>query len=210
MKKYILLLFIVVSSLLKAQTYTFDNVLTYESTTKLENSTVKNMYHFAINSTNSSYILTITNGYGSINNFEKNERYLFSYKVMDDRNLDFNYLETRKIIENKKSHYYNSKLNENGEFKFQTFTNRKKSKVKNEVVMKLREAPFNLLYVGGDHIYQEEKLLLSQLQSSLDSTKSYIMESIEIHHTNGYIFNCNFVRSEKFNLEIKVPLNQLK
>ena len=215
MKKTVLLLLLLFFTFANAQKYNFDYVLTYESTTKTPEFPVKEILHIAVNSSNPDYVLHISqNGFGTIENYKTNEMHSFSIKLLEDGNLECKYLKTYKKDEdededeNKKTSYFNSKLNKSGEYKFQIFSNRKKHKVKNEVEIKLVEAPYNLLFLEGDHIYKERKLLISQLHSSLDSTKSYIMESIKINHSDGYIFTCNFISSEKFNIEITVPFNK--
>lgn len=209
MKKLILLLFLILGWYADSQKYTFDHVLTYDCSTKIPSSTIKHNFHIAVNSSNPNYVFHIRiNGFGTLENYKTNEKHSFSTKVMEDGGLDSNYLKTYKIAENKESYYYNSKLDDSGVFQFQIFKNRKKTKVKNEVEIKLKEAPYNLLYVEGDHFYKEKKILLSQLKSSLDSTRSYIMESETIHHSNGYIFTCNYIRSEKFKIDLTIPFSR--
>ena len=209
MKKALYILVFVFYALSNAQTYTFDYILKYESTTKTPKFPVKHIYHIAINSANPDYFFIFSSsGNGVLKNLKKNEKYYFSIKEIDDGNYELKYLETHKQSKNKKSYHYNAQLNENSEFKFQTFTNKRKGKISSDVVMKLKESPYNFLFVEGDHIYQEEEVFLTELQSSLDSTKSYIMESIKINHSDGYIFTCNFISSEKFNIEITVPFNK--
>lgn len=206
MRKNLLIIFSFLSVLYYTQKFNFDYLLTYDCTMKNTDFSKNEPYQIAVNSSNPDYVLYIWKyGNGMILNYKTDESYAISISALQDGKMDFQYLSRYKKEEKKEPIYYISKLNKSGDYIFQVFKNKKMRKVTSEVILKMQESPFNLLFIATDNKYQNRKFMLKQLQSSLDPKKNYIIENGIINYDNGYSFNFKFKKSEKYNIEIEVP-----
>lgn len=206
MKKLTVLLMLLISLVFEAQTYIFDHLITYESTRIQPNASEPYPYQVAINSKNKDYILQIgQQGLGNILDFKTNENHQVSIIKPEKGNVVFSYLKTSKIKKDEKIFYYHSKINKSGEYVIQSFEDKKMRKLKNEVVVKVKEFPLNLLMIYGDISDQQHIEINQQLQNLLNPTKSYLIESEIMDYKNGYIFQYIYKNSQKFDLKIDVP-----
>lgn len=83
--------------------------------------------------------------------------------------------------------YYSAiKIAEN-EYLLQVFDNAELKKSTQNITVKLKESPVDLLFVNAD-IIPHNIYLVSKLKEILDPSKKYVIESSRVDYKNGYLF----------------------
>lgn len=202
MKKTTLLLFLLLCTFARSQTYNFDQILTINSTNlqKKDSGTPAKIVRI-LNSKDSSYEMFIKGAEGLLFDYDKNVIHKFLIKKAEKNTTDFIFQNTVKYSSTKLYHRI-EKVNEDV-FLIQMYFNKKMLKPNITLLVKLKESEDDLIYLeahaSGKYIRKVEQ----DLKSLLDSTKKYVAENIKIEYDNGHASQMDYQNFEKINLNIE-------
>lgn len=199
MKRTVISFFLLLTLILNAQTYVFDNVITIEVNGKNQNQNI-------INSENDNYILFLkSENTAEIFDRITKIRHFFkvSYQVDDKISLEYvrscdesQYFE---VTRQKKWDFRVEKLNDN-EFILAKYKSKKSKKSKCEIIIKIEESDLdNIIFL---HSIEDE--FIEILKPYLDSTKNYTIK--EMHFSKGYSGNILKLKNVvQYDLKVELP-----
>lgn len=190
MKKNLLLLFSFFSLLIAAQQDSFDYILSYESKREKPKEAKKYIENaqIAINTEDPSYFMYIYTD-KTTRLFDFKNLYVYHFKGKSTAEDLMSNLKMTGSVKTTTPHtaYYSAiKIAEN-EYLLQVFDNAKLKKSTQNIAVKLKESPVDLLFVNAD-IIPHNIYLVSKLKEILDPSKKYVIESSRVDYKNGYLF----------------------
>lgn len=201
MNRILLTFFVVLTVSLKAQSYTFDKVVTYQMNGNAQNQNI-------INSKNDNYALFLKVG-NIAELFDRTTKVKHFFKVSYQANdkISFEYLRSCdesqywENIKPKKWDYRIERINDN-EFILAKYKSERSKKAKYEIIIKIEESEighFNLLHTIEDEF-------IDKLKPFLDNGKNYTIK--EMNFSTGYCANILKLKNAiEYDLKVELPKN---
>lgn len=202
MKKTTILLLLLCCFFATAQMYSFDYILTINSTDlkKKDLETPTKMVR-VLNSKDRSYAMFVYGEEGLLFDYNQNVIQKFLIKQAEKNNTTFIYQNSVKYNSTKMYHRI-QKVNEDV-YLIQMFFNKKMLKPSITLLVKLKESEDDFIYLeahaSGKYIRKVEQ----DLRSLLDPAKKYIVKDIKIEYYKRHASQMDYQNFEKINLNIK-------
>ena len=165
MKKTLILLLVFFCFLANAQIYTFDKIVTVQSTFDNKGKeTTNNPAQFALNSENPKYTLSIFEKTGIARIFDIADEKLHEFyidKNIKDGTAFFKY-ENSRDYNNRSSKYYSVMKTGENEYSMKIFSGKNRKNTKQDIKITLVESHTNLYYLYAHISGQDGQMLLSK------------------------------------------------
>lgn len=209
MKKFLPLALFTLCFFIKAQTYTFDYMLTneYSSLTASKNKKIFESNTMISSQTNDYELKIFSNGTANLYDYKRdiNHKFLI-YRDEKSKVAGFDYIETRNqdyLRFDNRNAYIIEKIDEN-EFLIKTFITKKAKQPYVSFQVKLKESTDQIIILEAHMNLIAIKEITSLLEANLDGNKKYVIESYIVENEQKRKTLHKYKAHSKINLVIEV------